>query len=77
VTPLLEALPEGGKLSLSKDFMSTVLEKCYFTESARDAVKAHIRRHLLKAEQRPSKASRFIDLVRATAASLSPIRASW
>ena len=67
VTPLLEALPEGGKLSLSKVFMSTVLRKCYFTESARIAVKNYISKHLLKAEHKPSKVSRAIDLVAATA----------
>ena len=66
VTPFLEALPEGGKLSLSKDFISTVLEKCYFTESARNGVRSYIRDHLLKAEYTSSHATRAIDLVAAT-----------
>ena len=66
VTPFLEALPEGGKLSLSKDFISTVLEKCYFTESARNGVRSYIRDHLLKAEHTSSHATRAIDLVAAT-----------
>jgi hypothetical protein len=67
VTPMLDALPEGGKLSLSKDFISTVLEKCYFTESARNGVKGYIKDHLLKAEHKASHATRAINLVTATA----------
>ena len=65
VTPLLEALPEGGKLSLGKDFMNTVLKKCYFTESARNAVRSYISDHLLKAEQRAKapNTTKDIDLV--------------